>query len=116
MIQSIIRMTIPPQKSPEALKIVRRLVEQCRVNPDCHSCHLYVDLLEENFFMLEEIWKDRRSSTPSHWLRRIPQPARGHGDGARTAGNQVRHHPALDRYGDHCERKKLPKDLRRKES
>jgi quinol monooxygenase YgiN len=56
MIQAIIRMTIPPQKSGEALKILRSVAELCKVDPGCLSCHIYEDLLEKNVLMLEEVW------------------------------------------------------------
>ena len=57
MIQSTIRMTIPPQKSGEALKILRSVAEQCRDDPGCLSCHIYGDLQEKNVLMLEEVWR-----------------------------------------------------------
>jgi len=57
MIQATIRMTIPPQKSGEVLKIIRSVVELCRYNPGCLSCHLYGDLQEKNVLMLEEVWR-----------------------------------------------------------
>jgi len=57
MIQATIRMTIPPQKSGEVLKIIKSVVELCRDYPGCLSCHLYGDLLEKNVLMLEEFWR-----------------------------------------------------------
>ena len=57
MIKATIRMTIPPQKSGEVLKIIRSVVELCRYNPGCLSCHLYGDLQEKNVLMLEEVWR-----------------------------------------------------------
>jgi quinol monooxygenase YgiN len=57
MIQATIRMTIPPQKSGEVLKIIRSVVEQCSDDPGCLSCHIYGDLQEKNVLMLVEIWK-----------------------------------------------------------
>ena len=57
MIQATIRMTIPPQKSGEVLKIIRSVVELCRYNPGCLSCHLYGDLQAKNVLMLEEVWR-----------------------------------------------------------
>jgi quinol monooxygenase YgiN len=56
MIQATIRMTIPPQKSSEVLKIVRSVIEQCRDDPGCLSCHIYGDLQEKDVLMLEEVW------------------------------------------------------------
>jgi len=58
MIQSTVRMTIPPQKKEEAFKILKSVAEQCRVVPGCLSCHFYEDLQEENVLMFEEIWRD----------------------------------------------------------
>ncbi|MBZ5537805.1 MAG: antibiotic biosynthesis monooxygenase [Acidobacteriia bacterium] len=57
MIQATIRMTIPPQKSGEVLKILRSVVEVCRDEPGCLSCHLYEDLQEKNVLMLAELWR-----------------------------------------------------------
>ena len=57
MIQATIRMTIPPQKSGEVLKIIRSVVEQFRDDPGCLSCHLYGDLQEKNVLMLKEVWR-----------------------------------------------------------
>ena len=58
MINATIRMTIPPPKSREALKILSSMAEQCRDEPGCHRCHVYRDLLEKNVLMLEEVWRD----------------------------------------------------------
>lgn len=58
IILATIRMTIPPQKSREALKILRSMAEQRRDEPGCHRCHVYGDLLEKNVLMLEEMWRD----------------------------------------------------------
>ena len=57
MILSTIRMTIPPQKRGEALKILRSMAEQCRDDLGCLSCHIYEDLQEKNVLMLEEVWR-----------------------------------------------------------
>ena len=58
MILATIRMTIPTQKSHEALTILRSMAEQCRDEPGCHRCRVYGDLLEKNVFMLEQVWRD----------------------------------------------------------
>jgi len=50
-------MTIMPQKSSEALKILRSVVELCKDDPGCLSCHIYGDLQEKNVLMLEEVWR-----------------------------------------------------------
>jgi quinol monooxygenase YgiN len=57
MIQSTIRMTIPPQKNGEVLKIIKSVAELCRDDSGCLSCHLYGDLQEKNVLMIEEVWK-----------------------------------------------------------
>ena len=53
-------MTIPPQKSGEALKILRSVVELCRDDSGCISCHIYGDLQENNVFMLHEVWRTEK--------------------------------------------------------
>ena len=57
MIVATIRMTIPPQKHGEALKILRSMGELCKDDPGCLSCNIYGDLQEQNVLMLEEVWK-----------------------------------------------------------
>ena len=57
MIHATIRMTIPPQKCDEALKILRSMAEQCRNYLGCLSCRIYGDLQEKNVLMLEEVWR-----------------------------------------------------------
>ena len=56
MILATIRMTIPPQKRGEALKILRSVAELCRDDPGCLSCHIYEDLQDNNVLMFEEVW------------------------------------------------------------
>jgi quinol monooxygenase YgiN len=57
MIIETVRMTIPPQKRDEAMKILRSMAEQCRDAPGCLSCHIYGDLQEKNVFALEQVWR-----------------------------------------------------------
>jgi quinol monooxygenase YgiN len=57
MIHATIRMTIPPQKCGEALKILRSMADQCRDDSGCLSCHIYGDLQENDVLMLEEVWR-----------------------------------------------------------
>ena len=57
MILATIRMTIPPQKRGEALKILRSIAEQCGDAPGCLSCHFYGDLQENDVLMLVEVWR-----------------------------------------------------------
>jgi quinol monooxygenase YgiN len=57
LIQATITMTIPPQKSGEALRIFKSITEQCLDEPGCVSCHIYGDIQEKNVFMLKEVWR-----------------------------------------------------------
>jgi quinol monooxygenase YgiN len=57
MILATIRVTIPPQKHCEALKILRWMSELCRDDPGCLSCHIYEDQQENNVLMFEEVWR-----------------------------------------------------------
>ena len=57
MIQATMTMTIPPQKSGEALRIFKSITEKCMDEPGCLSCHIYGDLQEKNVFMLKEVWR-----------------------------------------------------------
>jgi quinol monooxygenase YgiN len=57
MILATIRMTIPTQKSSEALKILRSVAEHCRDEPGCLGSHIYRDLQEKNVLLLEERWR-----------------------------------------------------------
>ena len=60
-------MTIPPQKSGEALRICKSITEQCLDEPGCVSCHIYGDLQEKNVLMLKEIWRSEEDL--DHHLR-----------------------------------------------
>ena len=57
MIHATIRMTIPPHKCDEALKILKSMAEQCRSSLGCLSCRIYGDLQENDVLMLEEVWR-----------------------------------------------------------
>jgi len=59
MIHATIRMTIPPEKQDEALKILRTIGEQCMDDPSCLSFHIYGDQQEKDVIMLDEAWKDQ---------------------------------------------------------
>jgi quinol monooxygenase YgiN len=58
MILATIRMVIPPTKRDEALKILRSMSEQCKVEAGCFGCHIYGDLQEDNVLMLEQVWNN----------------------------------------------------------
>jgi quinol monooxygenase YgiN len=56
MILATMRMTIPPKKRGEALRILKSMAERCRVHSGCLGCHVYEDVQEDNVFMFEEMW------------------------------------------------------------
>jgi len=56
MVLATVRLTIPPQKRDEALKILRLTAEQCRIWPSCLSCRIYEDVQEHNVLMFEQRW------------------------------------------------------------
>ncbi len=92
MILATIRMTIPPQKRDEALKILGSVAELCKYDPGCLCCHIYRDLQEKNVLMLEEVWRseedlDRhlRSDEYRNLLLVLEMALE-------TARDQVRHH------------------------
>jgi quinol monooxygenase YgiN len=57
MILSTLRMTIPPKKRGDALRILRSVAELCRVHSSCLGCHIYEDVQEDNVLMFEEMWR-----------------------------------------------------------
>jgi quinol monooxygenase YgiN len=57
MILATIRMSIPPQKRSEALKILRSVAELCRDDPGCLSCNIYRDMHDNKVLVLEEFWE-----------------------------------------------------------
>jgi len=57
MILATIRMTIPPPKRGEALKILRAEAELCKYDLGCLSCNIYRDLHDGRVLVLEEVWK-----------------------------------------------------------
>ncbi len=67
MVLATIRMLLPHQKRGEALKILRSIAEQSRVQPGCLSSRIYGDLEEENVLMIEEMWRDQEAL--GHHLR-----------------------------------------------
>ena len=67
MVLATIRMLLPHQKRGEALKILRSIAEQSRVQPGCLSSRIYGDLEEENVLMIEAMWQDQEAL--EHHLR-----------------------------------------------
>lgn len=58
MIQATIRMTMPPKKRDEALKILRSTAGWNRINPGCLSSRIYDDVQEDNVLVFEEMWRN----------------------------------------------------------
>ena len=58
MVHSTIRMVMPPEKRGEAVKILRAVVEQNRVQAGCLSSRIYEDVDQRNTFMFEEMWRN----------------------------------------------------------
>jgi quinol monooxygenase YgiN len=61
LLHTTIRMMLPHQKCAEALKILRSIVEQDRVQPGCLRSRIYGDLEKENVIMIEEMWQDQEN-------------------------------------------------------
>ena len=57
MVLATIRMMIPPKKHGEALRILKSIAEQNRVQRGCLSCRIYKDAEEESVLVFEEMWK-----------------------------------------------------------
>jgi len=57
MILAIIRMTIPPKKHDEALRILRLVGDRCKDHSGCLGCNIYEDIQENNVIMFEEMWR-----------------------------------------------------------
>ncbi len=58
MILATIRMTMPGKKVGEALRILRSMAEQSRVQPGCLSCQVYRNGQEDNVLMFEQQWSN----------------------------------------------------------
>jgi len=57
MLLATIRMTVPPKKRDEALKILKMTAEYCRIRPGCLSCHAYEDVQGKNTILFFEKWR-----------------------------------------------------------
>ena len=57
MVLATVRMTIPPKKRNEALKILRSTAEQCKLHSGCLGWHIYEDVQEDDVLMFEEMWR-----------------------------------------------------------
>jgi len=58
MVLATIRVTIPAKKFGEALRILRSMTEQCRVQPGCVSCRVYRNGQEDNVLLFEQLWSN----------------------------------------------------------
>ena len=58
MILATIRMTMPAKEFGEALRILRSMAEQSRVQPGCLSCQVYRNGQEDNVLMFEQQWSN----------------------------------------------------------
>ena len=58
MVLATIRMTFPSKKVGEALRILRSMAEQSRVQPGCLSCQVYRNGQEDNVLMFEQQWNN----------------------------------------------------------
>ena len=58
MILATIRMTMPAKKFGEALRILRSMAEQSRVQPGCLSSQVYRNGQEDNVLMFEQQWSN----------------------------------------------------------
>jgi quinol monooxygenase YgiN len=57
MIQSTIRIIIPPDQRDEAVEILKSTAAWTSVKPGCLSSRIYQDVQEENTLMFIEIWR-----------------------------------------------------------
>jgi quinol monooxygenase YgiN len=63
MILATVRMVMPPEKRPEAVRILTRTAERTRVEPGCIACHLYQDAKEPHEILFEEEWRSEEELT-----------------------------------------------------
>ena len=57
MILATIRMTIPPKKREEALRILRSVSDRCKYHSGCLGCDIYEDVQKNKVIMFEEMWR-----------------------------------------------------------
>jgi quinol monooxygenase YgiN len=58
MIHSTIRIAINPEKSDEAVTILRMMAERTRTISGCIACRTYRDAFEGDILMFEAIWEN----------------------------------------------------------
>jgi quinol monooxygenase YgiN len=57
MILATIKVSIPPQKRGEALRVLESVAGLCRDSPGCVRCNIYRDLHDKKAFVFEEVWR-----------------------------------------------------------
>jgi len=67
MILATIRMVMPTRKFGEALRILRSVAEQSKVQPGCLGCRVYRNGNEDNVLMFEQQWSNEADL--EHYLR-----------------------------------------------
>jgi quinol monooxygenase YgiN len=67
MVLATIRMTFSSKKVGEALRILRSLAEQSRVQPGCLGSQVYRNGQEDNVLMFEQQWSNEADL--EHYLR-----------------------------------------------
>jgi len=58
MILATLRMKFSTKKFGEALRILRSIAEQSRVQPGCLSCQLYRNGQQDNVLLFEQKWSN----------------------------------------------------------
>ncbi len=58
MVLATLRMMFSAKKVGEALRILRSMAEQSRVQPGCLSCQIYRNGQEDNVLMFEQQWSN----------------------------------------------------------
>jgi quinol monooxygenase YgiN len=59
MIQTILKIVVPPETRAEALEIIKSKIERIRVLSGCISYGAYHDVCSENSLMILEEWHSR---------------------------------------------------------
>ncbi len=63
MILATVRMVMPSEKRPEAVRILTRAAERTRIEPGCITCHVYQDAKEPCEIMFEGEWASEEELT-----------------------------------------------------
>lgn len=67
MILATLRMKFSAKKFGEALRILRSIAEQSRVQPGCLSCRIYRNGQQDNVLLFEQKWSNEADM--EHYLR-----------------------------------------------